>query len=193
MRSAGYIQPHMTKTMSTKTLRTIHEGHEYVLEEKGRGRMGTTVILFHHEGIILTGDLKPGRRGVISDIGYGLEWFAKDFKGSGEYLCSKFLEKTWQNEVARQDVWRLHQEAIEESKEWGDDSLMLYASKWKRMHGEWDDFWTETHVFEHAVEIEQDAWEYHLGWDYNLADAGWLTSIQIQFSELYAKRLEVVR
>lgn len=72
----------------------------FYLKKPGGGRMMSTLILFTPEGIVICGDLNPHPtgRGSASCFGYGLPWFASELDGG--YLCSKFLDKEWQNELA---------------------------------------------------------------------------------------------
>lgn len=60
-------------------------------------RMGSSLILFTPEGIVIAGDMTPGR-GALSAFGYGLSWFASEL--GWDYLCGKFLDKEWVPEYA---------------------------------------------------------------------------------------------
>ena len=76
----------------------------FYLRRPGGGRMMSTLFIFCPEGIILTGDLAPARRGrgATSCYGYGLEWFAGRLSES--YLCEKFLEEGWHADLAQEDL-----------------------------------------------------------------------------------------
>ena len=70
-------------------------------DRKQYGRMQSTLFLFTPEGIVIMGDYCPGgprNQGSISDFGYGLDWFTSSL--DGDYLCSKFLHKVWQQKAA---------------------------------------------------------------------------------------------
>lgn len=68
-------------------------------------RMLSTTVIFSDEGIIICGDLAPGRRFCVkSDRGYGIEWFAGD--ASGDYLCEKFLSTDFHVELAVEELRR---------------------------------------------------------------------------------------
>ena len=56
------------------------------------------------EGLVISGDVCPraNTRGVISDLGYNLGWFAGT--SSADYLASKFLEKGWHAKLAQRDM-----------------------------------------------------------------------------------------
>ncbi len=64
-------------------------------------RTNSTLIIFSPEGIILCGDLCPGKDnyGVISSVGYGPTWFSEP-KSLG-YLAEKFrVPQVWSAEIA---------------------------------------------------------------------------------------------
>ena len=180
-----YIMPHMKKTMDRKVLKIVEPQKEFILQNHDGGRMGSTVIIFHSEGIIITGDLHPRRRGVISDFGYDLSWFARE--QSEGYLCSKFLTKVWQNEVAHVDVQNIIKDLKAEDEEWDEPSYKKAIKRWQSLLDDWDDIWTDTHVYERASTIDCEAYDYHIGWDYDLADAGWLAATQQAFVRLYSQ------
>lgn len=60
-------------------------------------RSESCLILFTPEGIVITGDMTPGR-GAVSAFGYGLDWFVSEL--GWDYLASKFLDKEWVPELA---------------------------------------------------------------------------------------------
>ncbi len=74
------------------------------MKRPGSGRMMSTQILFTPEGIVISGDLCPrvGTRGVISDLGYGLNWFSG--KLSNSYLCEKFFVVGWHRDLAEEEL-----------------------------------------------------------------------------------------
>ena len=76
----------------------FHGGHRY------EGRMGSTLLMETPEGLVISGDVCPraNTRGVISDLGYNLGWFAGT--SSADYLASKFLEKGWHAKLAQRDM-----------------------------------------------------------------------------------------
>jgi hypothetical protein len=69
------------------------------LERSADSRCMSTMFIFTLEGIVITGDLHPGERGVISAFGYDLRWFSGH--NSPSYLAEKFLDQQWQVEHAR--------------------------------------------------------------------------------------------
>lgn len=60
----------------------------YYLQPPGGGRFNSVLIMFTPEGIVLAGDHAPCRTGLVSNIGYGLDWFSSE--KSPDYLCQKF-------------------------------------------------------------------------------------------------------
>lgn len=64
------------------------EVQAYYLKAPGKARWESTYIMFTHEGIVLSGDLCPSY-GVVSNYGYGVEWFSNELSPS--YLCEKFM------------------------------------------------------------------------------------------------------
>lgn len=98
---------HMKESLQNHILEEFPAGEKiqaYWMKKPGEGRMMSTLILFTPEGIVITGDLCPrvGTRGVISDLNYGRGWFSG--KLSGDYLCQKFLDKSWHAELATEDL-----------------------------------------------------------------------------------------
>ncbi|MBL7954403.1 MAG: hypothetical protein JNJ91_05150 [Flavobacteriales bacterium] len=70
----------------------------YMLRQEKGGRINSVMILFTPEGIVIAGDHAPTRTGMVSNIGYGIEWFAQE--QGGEYLMEKF----GQDRVFRPDM-----------------------------------------------------------------------------------------
>lgn len=70
-------------------------------------RSMSTLIMFTPEGIVITGDLCPRMKtgGVISDLGYGLNWFSGRL--SEGYLCEKFMQQGWYRELAEGDLRKM--------------------------------------------------------------------------------------
>jgi hypothetical protein len=69
----------------------------FYLKPQRNTRMGSCLILFTPEGIVICGDMTPGRA-AVSTFGYGLDWFASEL--GWDYLSSKFLDKEWVSEYA---------------------------------------------------------------------------------------------
>lgn len=71
----------------------------FMLRAPDHQRIQSTMIIFSAEGIVICGDLCPCRNGVISDYGYGIDWFSTK-KSDGD-LCEKFLRRDyWDSEAA---------------------------------------------------------------------------------------------
>jgi hypothetical protein len=153
-------------------------------------RVLSTLILFSPEGIVLLGDLAPcaGKNGCISGYGYDARWFAE--KVNEDYLCSKFLEQTFQVDVAK--TWvedrlaDLRDPASGESDEATDrllQELML------RLIENGDDPYAEE-WFRDALRESKLGGDELEGYGYDLEQAGMLCAIQQRFAELYQKKEE---
>ncbi|MGV3707582.1 MAG: hypothetical protein ACO1Q7_01995 [Gemmatimonas sp.] len=170
----------MKRTLASHTLE-LHVDtptlRAYYMREKPNSRMMSTYIIFSREGIVITGDFCPGRRGVVSSLGYGLEWFAGQL--SEDYLCSKFLEKEW---VPTEGYDDLRREILRDRRF---DSI----SK-KNAREAWDDLLLEDRESisaDRAYEIFTDAGmqDFEIGHGYRPHDAEFLCAIQQRFAELY--------
>lgn len=117
----SYVDPNFTNTYKNHQLFRLPgcaNLDAFQLVEPGSGWIQSTVITFYgprpewRRQICITGDLCPGQNhGVLSNWGYGLEWFASQ-KGEN-YLCEKFLRKEWRPEKCL--AW-LEEELSEERK-----------------------------------------------------------------------------
>jgi len=186
----GYIQGHMRDGLANHVLREVLDAEgfrAFYLKKPEGGRMMSTMLMFTPEGIVITGDIRPDGGAWVAP-GHDLGWFL-GLQGSkhGEYLCSKFMHKEWQNEVAKRDIEGLLADAkAEMAEDPEDDFAKSRVEGWMEMLATWDDLERNPEVpTERAMEIEQDAWDYGIGMDYNLADAGWLCAIQERFATLY--------
>lgn len=166
----------------------------YYLHEPGEdGEMETrimsTLIVFTQENIVVTGDLSPGRNGVISCLGYGVEWFSGQL--SGDYLASKFLDKVWEADYAQRDLNAYIKERASDA--WYDRDRDT-IKKLKELR----DFARESHwIFENGHEFHNqiseyivDLWDYEMGIDYPSGDYEWLIAIQRQFAKKYHEQFK---
>lgn len=83
----------------------------FKLYDPAQRRMGSLVILFTPEGIVLHGDAEITPHGTVSSYGYGLDWFKGKLHGS--YLAEKFLNRQW----VRESCAALLEERAEELEE----------------------------------------------------------------------------
>ena len=164
----SYVEPHMTKALADHTLREITPEGSPVRAfylERNRRRAMSTLITFTPEGIHINGDLSPGARSATTIRYYGVEWFAREH--SEDYLCSKFLDKEWQEEVALRDLTSL-------------------AATDPRVNDFIEEGLIQEDLREMAEELGMDLEDIsHIGYDYHLGHAGWLVAIQRKFAELY--------
>jgi hypothetical protein len=150
-------------------------------------RMGSTMITFTPEGIVIHGDLCPGQNGVISNFGYGLGWFSK--KTSPDYLCSKFLQRGWHAELAQEE---LEDWVRAGGDPWGDEDSDPNS---ERVSGLLDIICRldrgeigQEGLCQELVDLYGDQGildDGSPGWGYDPSEAGWLIAIQARFVELY--------
>jgi hypothetical protein len=75
-------------------------------------RVYSCMIISHPEGVTLVGDIAPGDRGLVN-ARQTFEWFVRrdmDY----DYLASKFLERGWCSESAREQIEELIEKCSEE-------------------------------------------------------------------------------
>ena len=186
---------HFRRGMRSKALTQILDLENWKVfrlhEVERRTRMGSTMITFTPEGIIIHGDLSPGRRGVISDLGYGLGWFSSSLGGG--YLCEKFLAQGWHEEIALDEIkgW-----LDNGGGPWGDDEpaspevVEKLTELIDRM--ERNGPMGEQQFYEGLMDVYDDPDLFDdggPGWGYDPVEAGWLIAIQARFAELYCKDL----
>lgn len=159
----NYVEPFMTAQLKDHELTELPfvEGgiRAFWLRKPGTG-MYSLLVTFVPGYIVLTGDLTiGGNHGCVSAAGYGLDWWVS--KLDGDYLCSKFLEKKWQREVALADV-RVHRDdAIR-------DSETAFAEKWQAVLDEVegnDDICPDDLLRAMEEAGITDAWDYSVGMD----------------------------
>lgn len=142
---------------------------EFRLHDPSKPR-NDTLITFTSEGIVIQGDVRPGENGIISESGLDLNWFC----GSPEEddLCSKFLHKEWQPDVAARDIRKLIHP--DHTKPFWDILTALDAGEDVRE--------LAAHVLlQQGFDTMITA---TLGFDYPTGDAGWLCAIQRRFAFL---------
>lgn len=153
----------------------------FYLKEPGQGRMMSTLFIHTPEGIVIMGDLCPGgpkNQGSISDYGYGFGWFSG--KLSEDYLCSKFLTREWQIEVAEE--WcRDH---IEDMKKEADPDALKKLPEWEELLSRLEGGEMGRDHFHDALQ-DLDYEEEDEGFGYPRDTAGWLCALQQRFAELY--------
>ncbi len=101
------VDSHMRESLEGHILEQVLDTRRFKafkMKRPDSGRMMSTQIMFTPEGIVISGDLcpRPGTRGVVSDLGYGLDWFSG--KLSENYLCEKFFVVGWHRALAEEEL-----------------------------------------------------------------------------------------
>lgn len=161
----------------------------FKLYDPAQRRMGSLIILFTPEGIVLHGDGEITPHGTVSSYGYGLEWFAGKLDGS--YLAEKFLNQQWVREDCAAyfvDVAQhLTEEADHADEEEEKDRLKANAKALWDLSGEI----LEEGLSEHdAYSRIEDLDDSHLddgmpGYTYDYWQLAQLHVVQQKFAELY--------
>jgi hypothetical protein len=174
------VEPHMKESLKDHVLVPVlpHKGAwaSFYLRKPGEGRMMSCLITFTPEGIVLQGDLTPGRTGNVSVPGYGLDWFAGQL--SEDYLCEKFLERKWSSSLTRRAI----RETILEKRRQGDIGKLDARMLWSEVHHLEDE---DQQAFYDFITNELDGDGEDMRMDYDKGEAGWLCAIQKRFSDLY--------
>jgi hypothetical protein len=176
------------ETLSTHALERENE-IEWVMRDPKRGnsRIMTVIVTFSAERVIVTGDFCPGRRGAISDGGYGIEWFTRSAH-SPRYLAEKFLDKVWDRDVFRADLANLIKDMVRDAFGMRDRLLLDDA---KRLRDEVllgvSRYGSESEIFDTMSDIIVDPSDYSLGVNYPVSDMAMLAAIQHTFFYLFGK------
>lgn len=183
------VEPQMVGSLKDHVLEQILDTEKFQafrMKRPGHGRNMSTLITFTPEGIVIQGDLTPGRNGNVSCIGYGLGWFRGRL--SKDYLAEKFLEKNWYAEVAAADL-RQHLKEIADGVEMAKPGdVEKIRELIKRCEG--GDLYVESFRGDLEEIYEDWDWESTPGWGYQPIEYAWLYAIQWKFAELYnAKEL----
>jgi len=193
---SSFVTPNMIKSLERHALKAIHKSDQFQCYRMGRPGTGiyAVYITFMCHGadpagvtprgkmIVLTGDISfcDQTNAVASHYGYDFEWFSDQL--SERYLCEKFLRKCWSKEAAMRDIKDEARE-IRENKE-SDAGDLHRAGELETLArdievGEMG----EGDVYNAYMEINRTD-DYDIGYDYPLAEAGWLCAVQQKFREL---------
>jgi hypothetical protein len=197
-----YITPYMAPSLEHHVLTCLLDTDEVKVYRMARldDSAYRVQLTFSPEGIAIQGDVGLGaaQNGICSRLGKGLGWFRG--KLSEDYLCSKFMSKTWQHEAVGRDLQaRLSDAEGEFKRAWDeaqaeqddDDPLAPAdleehkdAENWKALIADFGDETSEKELHTAGSALFTDFWDYGTGMDYPLADAGWLCAIQQRFAAL---------
>jgi hypothetical protein len=173
------IEPHMKASLKDHVLVWLDAGKDVkaaYLKKPGEGRMMSCLITFTPEGIVIQGDLTPGRLGNVSMQGYGLEWFAGPL--SEDYLCEKFLEKRFSKERTVEAI----KETIISRRREGKIHREFARELWDGIPGGDE---ADASDFYYFITMDLGGDSEDMRQDYDPAEAGWLCAIQKRFSDLY--------
>lgn len=217
----NYVTEDMRRSMADKVLSIVAE-HPGMIAFRlgpadGSWMESTRIFIARHplpEQIIITGDLCPGDNGVMSDVGYGLEWFGT--RKSECYLCEKFLRREWVPATALRALkYALEQEEQDAKDSHEPAPIAAQPSEWQIrrdilcppyepakartrievLKEAIDDIGDEATGEASVVRSHEAFYEFWIdvfgnspedeGMDYNPRDAGWLCAIQQRFAECY--------
>lgn len=173
------IEPHMTVALAGHWLVKLADANGvliYRMERFGT-RTHSLLLLFTPEGIVLVGDLRfTDERGLISQFGYGLDWWTGEM--SEDYLCGKFLTKTWQPELLLRNL----RERAGDPEE-PENMRRMFDSLIETLAGGVGDF-GDTAERARQLGVEPESLR-AMGTAYDSVAAGWLCAVQRRFRELY--------
>jgi len=168
----------MSKLQLSQDLDTEH--YKAFSLSKPNTRCGSMRVVFTPEGIVILGDLVPLRNGVVSDFGYGLDWFSSHLYG--DYLCSKFLCEEFVPEIALANL----KDHLEHADDYGysAENVLDVQELIERLEGgELSEFEFNDTMYKIDPDFVIDG----CGRGYNLRNASLLCAIQKRFAELYAE------
>jgi len=182
-----YVKDFMTQALEHHILDKVSDTH-YIMRKPDTGNYLVHVAEVGRH-IVLTGDLQiGGLHGCVSAGGYTLNWFSKEL--SEDYLCSKFLSKEWQWEVAAETLqdWLdspLVDTTIEEHEHRARIQAILDADT-----NPTGFYWDYDVPSQHELYRElEDMYPGYIddgvpGYDWPRTDAGWLVAVNRRFTEL---------
>ena len=180
-----FVEPYMKEALKNHVLEVVLDSEKiqaYYLKEPGQGRMMSTLILFTPEGIVLQGDLTPGRFGNVSAYKYGRAWFAGFL--SEDYLCEKFLPKVYVPEKALAACKR----GVLEGRRAGGLTKEKALDLWIDLTAFSEYFLSERNAYDFWTdELLNDGCDAYF-YGYEPDEAGWLCAIQQRFAETWEAR-----
>lgn len=175
MPTTSYIQPHQRQALDEHCLVAdpTLPGEHRTFRLVSRGPTPKeTFVRFTTGGVVIHGDIQPGLRGVISERGLRMEGF---LDLPEEALCEQFFDMRWQAEVAERDVLALIPDLPHHS-----NHLMQVVAGIQA--GTLDEQGLTTALIDLRIPSPVVG---GVGYDYPLADAGWLCAIRERFRAMY--------
>ncbi len=147
------------------------------------------------EQIVLSGDacIGPTQHGLVSNIGYGLNWFA--WKKGANYLCEKFLRTTWCPDYAleclKDSAAQIRLDEVDEDHDVGERAKN--AKRLEQLDEAIESAGSDD--FDDVTRTSETYWEFYSdvfgdypeddGIAYDTDDAATLVAIQWRFAECY--------
>lgn len=202
------------------TLEVLHDDDyckSFLLRQYPDTRVMSTNMMFVENRIIVFGDVAVVRGGVISDIGYDLNWFARHL--DYDYLAEKFLKTKWVKEYAiewwKEQLVQYKEELAQLQTELQDAYELEFPYEprdWRVCGKRFENINIITALIEFIEQIAQEEvtadWIYENqpayrresrfytyfdssdgfgGYGYDPNELGWLYAIQHRFAEAYAE------
>jgi len=146
----------------------------------------STVLIFQFNHIFISGDFSPCRNGVVSCVGYGLEWFTGQLYPG--YLAEKFLERKWCPLRAKHHIKWMIEQAREDEESSNSERTAVIRS----LNSVIDEYHLHTTVdYDNAIEEHVMAF---FGYDtemvyprlgYDISEVAQLSAIQQTFRKFY--------
>lgn len=196
----SFVDDRLRKDWSHHTIRQLAgctgDFQAFMLERPGHGRMGSCLVMFTPEGIVICGDWCPeSNKGAVSNYGYGISWFASHL--GEDYLCSKFLDQVYRRDKAHwyvADRVKDLEADDEDRSERREDLLHILKDALECDDGtdiDGEHFGTEERFAELMTEADDyDALTDGVARGYDLREAALLCVIQQRFAQLYQQLTE---
>jgi len=199
------IKDHVLTKVSDKPIE-VYYLHKPGVDGKMETRMGSTLVMFTPEGIILAGDLTPQTNGSVSVLGKGKGFFTANL--DPDYLAVKFLrDDHYEPERARAELRQWIQEwLVQYRRDYGNDGVpdwlikvrdMWHATvaidrgdykRWMQLSCDDIPFDTYGQLYEAMSPHIRDFWEIHPGMGYSTSEYRWLAAIQARFADAYREQ-----
>lgn len=155
-------------------------------------RMMSVDLIFAAGRIFISGDLRvTDHHGLVSGIGYGVDWFVATGPCDESYLAEKFLRKRHVPALAvagvRDAAARFFEDRhIDGEEPTEEEREQKAALEEAAARGEGGPCASSHELYELYDGLEIDVSDGVPGWGYDPREVGWLAAVQQRFAELYA-------